>query len=88
MFPFGSITKVACTVESASYVIEDGWRIYPIVYNVDIGSDNGLSPERHQAIIEANADLLSIESLGTAFNQILIKIRTFSMKKMCLKYRL
>ena len=45
------ITKVTCTVDSASYVIEDGWRIYAIVYYVDIGSDNGLSPERRQAII-------------------------------------
>ena len=32
---------------------------------VIIGSDNGLSPVRHQRIISTNADLLSIDSLGT-----------------------
>ena len=31
----------------------------------NIGSDNGLSPERHQAIICTNAGILLIGSLGT-----------------------
>ena len=50
-----------------------------------IGSDNGLSPGRRQAIIWNNAGLLSIGLLGTNFNQILIKIHKFSFKKMRLK---
>ena len=50
-----------------------------------IGSDNGLSPERRQAIIWTNAGILFIGPLGTNFNEILIKIHTFSFKKMPLK---
>ena len=47
-----------------------------------IGSDNGLPPGRHQAIIWTNAGLLLIGTLGTNFSEILIKIRIFSFKKM------
>ena len=47
-----------------------------------IGSDNGLSPGRRQAIIWTNAGILSIGPLGTNFNKILIEIHTFSFKKM------
>ena len=50
-----------------------------------IGSDNGLSPGRRQAIISTNAGLLFIGPLGTNFNEILIEIHTFSFKKMHLK---
>ena len=50
-----------------------------------IGSDNGLSPDRRQAIIWTNAGLLLIGPLGTIFSEILIKILTFSFKKMRLK---
>ena len=50
-----------------------------------IGSDNGLSPERRQAIIWTNAGLLLIGPLGTNFSEILIEILTFSFKKMRLK---
>ena len=50
-----------------------------------IGSDNGLSPGRHQAIIKTSAGILSIGPLGTNFNEILIEILTFSLKKMRLK---
>ena len=35
-----------------------------------IGSDNGLSPERRQAIIWTNAGILLIGSLGTNFSEI------------------
>ena len=48
-------------------------------------SDNGLSPDRHQAIIWTTVDLLSIGLLGTNFNEIWIKIGTFLFKKMRLK---
>ena len=50
-----------------------------------IGSDNGLSPERRQAIIWTSAGILLIGPLGTNFNEILIEIQTFSLKKMRLK---
>ena len=50
-----------------------------------IGSENGLSPGRRQAINWTNAGLLLIGPLGTNFNDILIKILTFSFKKMRLK---
>ena len=50
-----------------------------------IGSDNGLSPERRQAIIWTNAGILLIGPLGTNFSEILIEIRTFSLKKIRLK---
>ena len=50
-----------------------------------IGSDNGLSPGRRQAIIWTNAGILLIRPLGTNFNEILIEIQTFSFKKMYLK---
>ena len=47
-----------------------------------IGSDNGLSPDRRQAIIWTNAGLLLIGPLGTYFSEILIEILAFSFKKM------
>ena len=50
-----------------------------------IGSDNGLSPERRQAIIWTNAGILLIGPLGTNFSEILTGIQTFSFKKMHLK---
>ena len=50
-----------------------------------IGSDNGLSPGWHQAIIWTSARILLIQALGTNFNEILSKSHTFSFKKMHLK---
>ena len=50
-----------------------------------IGSDNGLSPGRRQAIIWTNAGILLIEPLGTNFSEILIAIAIFSFKKKHLK---
>ena len=50
-----------------------------------IGSDNGLSPGRRQAIIWTNAGILLIGPLGTNFIEILIGIQSFSFKKMHLK---
>ena len=50
-----------------------------------IGSDNGLSPGRRQAIIWTNAGILLIGPLVTNFSDILIEIYTFSFKKMNLK---
>ena len=47
-----------------------------------IASDNGLLPDRRQAIVWSNAGILLIGLLGTNFNEILIEILTFSFKKM------
>ena len=51
----------------------------------NIGSDNGLSPGRRQAIIWTNAGVFLIESLGTNYSEILIGILIFSFKKMRLE---
>ena len=56
-------------------------RIYASMNWVSIGSGNGLSPVRRQAITRTNADILSIGPLGTKFNKIWIEILTFSLKK-------
>ena len=50
-----------------------------------IGSDNGLSPGRRQAIIWTNDGMLLIRTLGTNFIEFLSKIRAFSLKKPYLK---
>ena len=50
-----------------------------------IGSDNGLSPGRHQAVISSNSGIILIGALGTNFNGILIETLAFSFKKMCFK---
>ena len=50
-----------------------------------IGSDNGLSPNRRQAIIWTNAGILLIGTQGTNFSEISIEMYTFSFRKMHLK---
>ena len=50
-----------------------------------IGSDNGLSPGRCQAINWTNAGILLIGPLGASFSESLVGIDTFSFKKMPLK---
>ena len=50
-----------------------------------IGSDNGLSPARRQAITWTNAGISLTGPLGTNFSEILIEILTFSFKKMRMK---
>ena len=53
-----------------------------------IGSDNGLSPGRRQAIIWTNAEILLIRTIGTNFSEILGEIHSFSFKKCIWKCRL
>ena len=60
-------------------------RIYASVNRVKIGSDNGLSPDRRQAIIWTNTRILSIGPFRTKFSDIRIKIQNFSFTKMHLK---
>ena len=50
-----------------------------------IGSDNGLSPGRRQAIIWSNAGILLNWTVGTNFSEILSEIDTFSFKQIRLK---
>ena len=50
-----------------------------------IGSDNGLSPGRRQAIIRTNAGILLLTPLGTNFSEFLVEILIFSFKKMRFK---
>ena len=50
-----------------------------------IGSDNGLSPGRRQAIIWTNAGILLIRTLATNFSKILGKIHSFSFSEIHLK---
>ena len=50
-----------------------------------IGSNNGLSPSRRQAIIWTNAGIMLIGPLGTNFSEILSEIHAFSFNKMHLK---
>ena len=50
-----------------------------------IGSNNGLSPGRRQAIIWTIAGIFLIGPMGTNFSKILIEIHTFSFMKMHLK---
>ena len=48
--------------------------MYASLNLVIIGSDNGLSPVRRQAIIWTNTRILLIEPLGTNFSEILVEI--------------
>ena len=50
-----------------------------------IGSDNGLSPARRQAINWSNDGIWLIGQLRINFSEILIEIHTFSFKKIHLK---
>ena len=50
-----------------------------------VGSDKGLVPGWHQAIIWTYAEIFFIGLLGTNFSENLIKVHTFSLKKMHLK---
>ena len=50
-----------------------------------IDSDNGLSPVRRQTTIWTNAGILLIGLPGTNYSEILIKIQTFSLKKISFK---
>ena len=61
------------------------WQFSWTATGVLIGTDNGLSLERRQAIIWTNAGMLLNTCLGTNLSEILIGNQTFSFKKMHLK---
>ena len=53
-----------------------GWVTHICISKLTIiSSDNGLSSDRHRAIIWTNAGILLIGPLGTSFSEILIKIQ-------------
>ena len=87
VLPLG-VSDLPCVNSEPPYAILTHWgRVTHICVSklTIIGSDNGLSPDRRQAIIWTNARLLLIGPLGTNFSEILIEILTFSFKKMRLK---
>ena len=51
----------------------------------NIGSDNGVSPGRRQAIIWTNARIVLFGPLGANISEFLVVIHTFSFNKMHLK---
>ena len=70
-----------CSGLNTLWALIDWGRFTDICKLIIIGSDNGLSPVRHQAIIWTNAGILLIGPLATSSSEILIKIHIFSFKK-------
>ena len=71
---------------SLNVLTQWGWVTHIGIGNLTIiGQDNGLSPDRHQAIIWNNAGILLIGPLKTNFSEIFVKIQAFSFKKRHLK---
>ena len=82
----GNLEIVVCGMSSIMLSPQCGRVTHICVSKLTIiGSDNGLSPGRRQAIIWTNAGILLIGPLGTKFSEILIEIFTFSFRKMHLK---
>ena len=84
------ICKRNCAAAYVSYAFSVltswGWVTHICVGNqAIIGSDNGLSPGRCQAIIWTDTGILLIGPLRTNFSEIWIGIQTFSLKKIHLK---
>ena len=76
MFPFDDVIM-------GITVLTHGGRVTHICVGKQtiIGSDNGLSPSRCQAIIWTNAWILLIQTSGTNFGENLSEITTFSFRK-------
>ena len=70
------------------YIIEAGCNMYASVRGAIIGSDNGLSPVRRQAIIWTNAGLLLFRPMETNFREISIKWKSFHWRKCVRRCRL
>ena len=74
-----------CTWILIKHVISPWCRFYASLNLVNIGSDNGLLPIWHQAIIYTIAGIYSVGPIGTNFSVVLIWIRDFSFTKMHFK---
>ena len=74
-------------LQQSMFILSHSGRVTYICISkqITIGSDNGLLPDQRQAIIWTNAEIMLIAPIGTNLSEILIKIYTFSFKKMHLK---
>ena len=81
------MSKIFSSYVSCKYVLTHwGRATHVCVGNLTtIGSDNGLSPDRRQAIIWTNAGILLIGPLKINFSEISMEIQTSSFRKMRLK---
>ena len=88
--------KIKISLKFAAIGIENKWALIQLTHwgrathicvgkLTIIGSDNGLSPGRRQAIIWTIAGILLIGPLWTNYSEILIGIQSSSFKKMHLK---
>ena len=73
---YGALSGVADLLSDLGWVMHICVSKLPI-----IGSDNGLSPGRRQAIIWTSVGILLTRLLGTKFSEILIEIDICSFKK-------
>ena len=87
-----SLAKLATTVKAIAslawqWLLTHWGRVTHICVSkiIIIGSDNGLSPGRCQAIVWTNADILWIRPLGITFSDECLEIHTFSFTNMRLK---
>ena len=85
--PLGTNFSEITTSKYNAFLLTHWGRVTHICVNkiLIIGSDNGLSPDRHQAIIWTSPGILLIGPLGTNLSEILGKIHIFSFKKIHLK---
>ena len=84
--PAETRTKLKGAADATHPLTHWGRVTHKCVGNVTIiGSENGLSPVRRQAIIWTNAGILLIGPSETNFSEILIEIYKFSFMKMRLK---
>ena len=81
------VTRSSNTVAVIWFLLTHWGRVAHICVGkiTNIGSDNGLSRGRRQAMIWTIAGILLIGPLGTNFSEILIRIQILSFKKMRLK---
>ena len=76
----------SCALLAINILTHWGWVAHICVSKLTIiASDNGLSPNRRQAIIWTKAGILLFRPLGTNFSEMLIEIHVFSFRKMSLK---
>ena len=81
---FFNVSKLSIQIQSL--LTHWDWVTHTHFGNLTItGSDNGLWPHQHQAIIWTKAGILITWPLGEKFSEILIEIHTFSYKLMHLK---
>ena len=83
----GSLFVTTCPLQDVVVILTHWGRVTHICVSdlTSIGSDNGLSPGWRQTIIRTDAGILLIGPLATKFSENLIRIQTFSFKKMHLK---